>query len=100
MNAITEELKELTFIHLQDAVFCANCELIANQTYEGACPACGSKALMSVSRLLGGTVGDASVSAEPEAPIGSGQICQSAAKHRGARSLHLSLFFSRHASRN
>jgi hypothetical protein len=56
MKTITEELKELTFIHLHSAVLCANCELIANETRDGCCSACGSKAVMSVSRLLGGTV--------------------------------------------
>jgi hypothetical protein len=56
MKTITEDLKELTFIHLHSAVLCANCELIANETREGCCCACGSKAVMSLSRLLGGTV--------------------------------------------
>lgn len=56
MKCITEDLKDLTFIHLHSAVLCANCELIANETREGCCCACGSKAVMSVSRLLGGTV--------------------------------------------
>lgn len=56
MKAIEEDLKELTFIHLHSAVLCANCELIANETREGCCSACGSKAITSISRLLGGTV--------------------------------------------
>jgi hypothetical protein len=56
MKIMEEELKELTFIHLHSAVLCANCELIANETRDGCCSGCGSKAVMSVSRLLGGTV--------------------------------------------
>lgn len=56
MNITTEDFKDLTFIHLHSAVLCANCELIANETHDGCCCACGSKAVLSVSRLLGGTV--------------------------------------------
>lgn len=56
MKATEDDLKEPTFIHLHSAVLCANCELIANETRDGCCSACGSKAVMSVSRLLGGTV--------------------------------------------
>lgn len=96
MNAILEELKELTFIHLQDAVFCANCELIANQTYEGACPACGSKALMSVSRLLGGTVIAESEIGGPAGPASG----KSGEKHTTDRFFHASHLFSRNPSRN
>jgi hypothetical protein len=48
--------EELNFIRLERAVLCANCEVISNETYDGCCSACGSRALMSVSRLLGGTI--------------------------------------------
>ncbi|PYX86694.1 MAG: hypothetical protein DMG68_14590 [Acidobacteria bacterium] len=92
MNAMVEELKELTFIHLQDALLCANCELIASQTYDGACPACGSKALMSVSRLLGGTVMPEGGSVQPAG----------AAREQPTtgRFFHKSHLFSHNPSRN
>jgi hypothetical protein len=55
MNAI-KGLEELNVVRLKDALLCANCELIVNETLHGACPACNSKALMSLARLLGGTI--------------------------------------------
>jgi GAF domain-containing protein len=44
---------EVSFVSLQSAVFCAECELISpnNTPY---CLACGSRALLSLSRVLGG----------------------------------------------
>jgi len=46
---------DLSFLKLQTAVFCAQCELISdnNTTY---CLACGSTALLGMSRLLGGSL--------------------------------------------
>jgi GAF domain-containing protein len=46
---------DLSFLRLQAAVFCVQCELIAENasTY---CLACGSTALLSLSRLLGGSL--------------------------------------------
>jgi putative methionine-R-sulfoxide reductase with GAF domain len=43
------------FLSLQSAVFCAECELISenNTSY---CLACGSKAMLSLSRVLGGSL--------------------------------------------
>jgi hypothetical protein len=55
MNAI-KGLEELNVVRLKDALLCANCELIVNETLHGACPACNSNALMSLARLLGGTI--------------------------------------------
>jgi GAF domain-containing protein len=49
-------LPELSFLRLQDAVFCVECELI-HQNNSCNCLACGSSALMSVSRLFGGSLG-------------------------------------------
>jgi hypothetical protein len=97
MSAMIEELKELTFIPLQNAVFCANCELIANQTHDGACAACGSKALMSVSRLLGGTVMTESeiIACQPLHASGGAKE-----KHTMARFFHTPHLFSRNPSRN
>src|SRR5690348_2599301 len=46
---------EVSFVGLQSAVFCAECELIsANST--PCCLACGSRALLSLSRVLGGSL--------------------------------------------
>ena len=43
------------FLSLQSAVFCAECELLSenNTPY---CLACGSKAMLSLSRVLGGSL--------------------------------------------
>src|SRR5262249_55681379 len=47
--------QKATFLSLQSAVFCAECELISenNTSY---CLACGSKAMLSLSRVLGGSL--------------------------------------------
>lgn len=46
---------QIHFLSLPTAIFCAQCELIgANAT--PACLACGSKAVLSLSRLLGGSL--------------------------------------------
>src|SRR5690348_7409857 len=46
---------EVTFLELQPSVFCVECELISynNGPY---CLACGSQALLSLSRVLGGSL--------------------------------------------
>ena len=44
------------------AVLCANCEIIS-EANNGHCAACDSEALLSLSRILGGSL-------EPEAPLG------------------------------
>ncbi|HWF91775.1 MAG TPA: GAF domain-containing protein [Terriglobales bacterium] len=48
-------LQEINFISLQTAVFCAECELISHNN-TGNCFACGSQAILSLSRILGGTM--------------------------------------------
>jgi hypothetical protein len=55
MNVI-EGSEELNIIHLENALLCANCEMIVSETRNGKCPVCGSGAQLSVSRLLGGTL--------------------------------------------
>jgi len=47
--------QDINFIELQTAVFCVECELISrnNTPY---CFACGSRAVLSLSRILGGTL--------------------------------------------
>ena len=56
MDTIVEELKDLKFIHLHNAFLCVNCEMIANEVRDGCCSACGSTVVISLTRLLGGTV--------------------------------------------
>jgi len=47
--------RDVSFVKLQAAVFCVECELISqNNTMN--CLACGSKALMNLSRLMGGSL--------------------------------------------
>jgi hypothetical protein len=52
-------------ICLRKAVLCANCDVISDGA-NGHCAACGSQALLSLSRLLGGTI-----DAEVSLPLGS-----------------------------
>lgn len=46
---------ELNFVHLQTAVMCVECELISENNTP-RCLACGSKALLSLPRVLGGSL--------------------------------------------
>ena len=47
---------DVNFVSLQSAVFCVQCELVSeNNTTR--CLACGSKAVLSLSRVLGGSLG-------------------------------------------
>ena len=47
--------KDAHFLSLQSAVFCAECELISENTTP-YCLACGSKAMLGLSRILGGSL--------------------------------------------
>ena len=42
-------------VYLQKAVLCANCDVIS-EGCNGHCAACGSQALLNLSRLLGGSI--------------------------------------------
>lgn len=42
-----------SLVRLQNAFLCANCEMISECTH-GRCAACGSQALLGLSRILGG----------------------------------------------
>ena len=42
-------------VRLQKAVLCANCDVIS-EGLNGHCAACGSEALLDLSRVLGGTI--------------------------------------------
>jgi GAF domain-containing protein len=47
--------QDVNFLSLQSAVFCAECELISENNTP-RCLACGSQALLSLSRVLGGSL--------------------------------------------
>ena len=47
--------QDISFLTLQTAVFCVECELISKNTTP-YCMACGSRAVLSLSRVLGGSL--------------------------------------------
>ncbi len=54
--------RDVTFLKLQPAVLCIECELISYNNTDH-CLACGSRAVMSLSRVLGGSLKTAEASA-------------------------------------
>lgn len=54
MNAGTGP-EGVRLVSLQDAVFCVDCEIVSNSPHE-VCTACGSRSLVSLCRLLGGSL--------------------------------------------
>jgi hypothetical protein len=54
-TAYGPNLKDVHFVPLQSATFCIQCELICTNS-RPVCLACGSKALLSLSRVLGGSL--------------------------------------------
>jgi hypothetical protein len=80
MNAI-EGSEELNIIHLENALLCANCEMIVSETRNGKCPVCGSGAQLSLSRLLGGTLEHPSQPASSRQPA-AGRPIQVRKGHR------------------
>src|SRR5580700_804707 len=48
--------KDVNFVPLQSATFCVQCELISTNS-RPYCLACGNTSLLSLSRVLGGTLG-------------------------------------------
>ena len=55
MNAGARNDGRLNTVALQNAVFCAGCETISNSPHD-ACTVCGSRSLINLFRMLGGTV--------------------------------------------
>jgi putative methionine-R-sulfoxide reductase with GAF domain len=49
------KLESINFVSLQTALFCVECELISKNNTPN-CLACGSQALLSLSRVLGGSI--------------------------------------------
>jgi len=54
-RADVSKYRDANFVPLQAATFCAECELISNNSTP-YCLACGSRALLSLSRVLGGSL--------------------------------------------
>lgn len=52
-----DSLRELNFVPLQAAVLCADCEIITENS-GGQCRICGGRALLSITRVLGGPIGE------------------------------------------
>src|SRR5260370_8029842 len=48
--------QDVSFVPLQSATFCVQCELISSNS-KPYCLACGSHALLGLSRVLGGSMG-------------------------------------------
>jgi len=55
MNAGAHTEGGLSTVPLLNAVFCADCETISNSPHD-ACTVCGSPSLISLFRMLGGTL--------------------------------------------
>jgi hypothetical protein len=57
MDAGAKPESSLNTVPLQNAVLCADCEVISDSAGE-VCSVCGSRSLLSIGRVLGGSVGD------------------------------------------
>jgi hypothetical protein len=55
MNAGAHTDGSLSAVPMLNAVFCADCETISNSPHD-ACTVCGSRSLISLFRMLGGTL--------------------------------------------
>jgi hypothetical protein len=56
MDAGRKLESNLNAVHLLTAVLCADCEVISDSDSD-ACAVCGSRSLLSLGRVLGGSVG-------------------------------------------
>src|SRR5215469_5453198 len=56
MATVGREIEpQMSVVPLQTAVFCVNCETISNSTHD-VCEVCSSRSLVSLFRVLGGTL--------------------------------------------
>jgi hypothetical protein len=55
VNVRAEELRPLNSISLQNAVLCAECDVVSDSPHDH-CLVCGSRSLFNISRLLGGVL--------------------------------------------
>ena len=65
MNAGPKPEATLNTVHLLTAVLCADCEVISDSPGE-TCSVCGSRSLLSLGRVLGGSIGDERAVVVPE----------------------------------
>lgn len=80
MKDIAHPQPLLTSLALEDAVLCADCEVISDSNGE-VCQACGSRSLLSLGRVLGGTIGSERariVDEDPESLRGGFTVLMSA----------------------
>lgn len=49
------EKADVNAVYLRNAVLCAECEVISDSPHD-TCQVCGSRSLLSMSRVLGGTL--------------------------------------------
>ena len=85
MDAGAKPESSLNTVPLQNAVLCADCEVISDSAGE-ICSVCGSRSLLSLGRILGGSVGDERAVVLPE--------------EEGRARRMFTLFVNRHAMRN
>ncbi len=57
MNAEPKSEVNLNTIQLMNAVLCADCEVISDSASD-VCEVCGSHSLLSLGRVLGGSIGE------------------------------------------
>jgi hypothetical protein len=57
LNAESRSETVLNTVSLMNAVLCADCEVISDSSGD-VCSVCGSRSLLSLGRILGGSVGD------------------------------------------
>ena len=57
MNAGPKPESTLNTIQLMNAVLCADCEVVSDSASD-VCAVCGSHSLLSLGRVLGGSIGD------------------------------------------
>jgi hypothetical protein len=66
MNAGAHTNEGLSAVPLLNAVFCADCETISNSPHD-TCTVCGSRSLVNIFRILGGTLRNQKPLSEPHA---------------------------------
>jgi hypothetical protein len=57
MDAGPKSETTLNTVHLLNAVLCADCEVISDSVSD-VCAVCGSRSLLSLGRVLGGSIGE------------------------------------------
>ncbi len=55
VDSVSEVSRCLNAVALQNAVLCAECDVVSNSPHD-RCMVCGSRSLINISRMLGGTL--------------------------------------------